>query len=175
MKHKIIYKAALVVMLLATLSSCKKDDESSSGGSSSGPIPTSIEGSWEISGENLPKQLWRDRYEKWTFDVSANDAYSLKYYAKDGDVTDFQGKVVTWESDEKHSNGQPIRSININVETINGQSFPGGWKGIYTFEAGNILKLNLDPNVSGIFGATPRGGFGSGDSGNEGIHHFVKK
>ncbi|MFX3625863.1 MAG: hypothetical protein ACN6I4_00755 [bacterium] len=176
MKRKIIYKFALVVMVLATLSSCKKDEETSpGGGSNSGPIPTSLVGSWEISGQDLPKQSFRDKYEKWTFDVTANDAYSLKYFDKNGDVTDFAGKVVVWDSDEKHTNGVLIRFININVETINGQSFPGGWKGIYAFEAGNILKLNIEPNVSGVFGPTPRDGFGSGDSGAEGIYHFKKK
>lgn len=176
MKHKIIYKTLLVVMVLATLSSCKKDEETSSpSGGGSATIPTTLVGSWEIAGQDLPKQSLRDKYERITFDVGADDSYSLKYYDKNGDISDFAGKVVVWDSDENHTNGQLIRFININVETINGQSFPGGWKGIFTFETGNTLKLNLDPNVPGVFGATPRGGFGSGDSGKEGIYHYKKQ
>lgn len=175
MKHKIIYKTVLVVMVLATLASCKKEEETTPGGGGSATIPTTLVGNWEISGENLPKQSQREKYEKFTFSVGADDSYSLKYFDKNGDVTDFVGKVVVWDSDEKHSNGQLIQFININVETINGQSFPGGWKGIFVFEAGNTLKLNIEPNVSGVFGPTPRGGFGSGDSGEEGIYHYKKQ
>lgn len=162
-------------MFMAALSSCKKDDEGGSGGGNSGPIPTSLVATWEIQGENLPKQGERDKYEKLVFVVNADDTYTLKYYKKSGGVDELTGKVVVWDSDEKHSNGQPIKNININVEKINGQPAPGGWKGIYAFEAGNILKLNLDPKVPGVIGATPSGGFGSGDSGNEGIYHYVKQ
>lgn len=177
MKHKIIYKTVLVVMVLATLASCKKEeDPAPGGGSSSASIPTSLVGTWQINNADLPTQHLRDKYEKMVFTVGADESYSLKYHAKsDGKVTDFTGKVVTWDSDEKHSNGQTINNININVEKINGQAAPGGWKGIYAFEANNTLKLNLDPNVPGVFGATPRGGFGSGDSGKDGIYHFKKQ
>ncbi len=138
-------------------------------------MPTSIVGNWEIDGQNLPQQSWRDKYSKWTFTVNTDDTYSLKYIEKGGAITDFIGKVVVWASDVKHSNGTFIQYITINVTHINGQPLPGGWKGIHAFEAGNILKLNIEPNVGGIDGPTPKAGFGSGSGGNNSIYNFVKK
>ncbi len=165
-------------MVLATFSSCKKDEDSSpntGGGNASSTIPTTLVGVWEIANQDIPIQSLRDTYSKLSFTVNSNDAYSLKYHNKNGNITEFTGMVVVSNPDVKHSNGQPIMNIDIVVQKINGQPSPGGWKGIYAFETGNILKLNIEPNVGGISPPVASQGFGSGSSGSEGIYNYKKQ
>ena len=138
-------------------------------------MPASIIGNWEVDGKDLPTQALRDKYSKWTFAVNADQSYSLKYIDKANKVTDFTGSVVLAGTITKHTSGSFMYNITINVVNINGQSAPGGWKGIYAFEPGGILKLNIEPNVGGVTAPTISGSFGSGSSGNNAVFNFVKK
>lgn len=174
MKKVIILKSVLIIALLAVMAGCKKE-ETTGNTNNPGPIPTSIVGNWEVDGKNLNTQYEKDNYSKWTFTVDAQDLYSLKFYKKNGEVTDFTGKVAYLKSDYKHTSGSPITYMTIQVYKINGQDMPGGWKSMYSFEAGNILVLNMEPNVSGVNGPNAAAGFGSGSGGNNTVYRFVKK
>jgi len=167
-------KTIVMVLLFGALASCKKD-ENNQPDNNQATMPTSIVATWEAAGANLPTQALRDKYSKIMFTVGFDDDYTMVYYEKNGSTTTFTGRVAFSGTSYKHSSGSPLTYITILVEKINGQSSPGGWKGMFAFEPGNVMKLNIEPNVSGVQGPDAGKGFGSGSGGAGSVYTYVKK
>lgn len=143
------------------------------GGGSSNVIE---EVSWVASNAQFPTQGLRDSYSGMEFRIDADNNYSWKWNKKDGQVLDFEGTVLLNSTDASHTNGEMISMISVDVMTINGQSAPGGWFGIYTFDDDGNLLMNVEPKVNG-WEKHPdyEEGIGSGTSGMESVYTFSKE
>ena len=92
----------------------------------------------------------------------------LHYYLK---VTFLRRK-----SEFTHETGSGIWKISVNVLTINGEHYPGGWYGLYAYDGENKLLLNVEPDVAN-WGDHPEAdkGLGSGKDGEGSIYAFTKQ
>jgi hypothetical protein len=168
----VIFVLTLIVSI--SVSSCSKEEGGSGGGN-----PVQIEGNyigtWVSEKRDLPKDLI-GVYEKLVLTVDENYNYSWKYIKPDNSVIDFTGTLFDNVTEYEHSSTSRIWEVQIDVTHINGNAAPGGWKGIYTYEKENILKLNVEPNTSQwSTWPTAAGGIGSGQIGTNSIYVFTRQ
>jgi len=131
---------------------------------------------WFGSNAQLPTQNFRDVYKSMEFRVDEDWNYSWKWTRKNGEVTNFEGYVLLDPTESKHTNGNIISIVSVNVTSINGKPSPGGWQGIYTYGDDGELLLNIEPSVTG-WNKYPSNeeGIGSGTSGMESVYTFSKQ
>lgn len=175
---------AMCLPLVVGVVSCKDevapDPNNGSGGNGdgtgNGTEHVMEEVHWFESNENLPTQNMRDNYQSTEFHVDKDWNYTWTWTKKNGEKTVFKGYVLLDPTQSKHTNGNIISIISVNVTSLNGQPAPGGWQGIYTYGDDGELLMNIEPSVTG-WNKYPSNeeGIGSGTSGMESVYTFTKR
>lgn len=171
---------AIVLSLVVFLTACGPDDSPApvpgGGGNTNNDPEVLDQGIWKLENADMPSENLKSKYEYMEFSVDKEGYYKWKWVNKSGTETLYEGYVLTEDTDYTYSNGKPISSISVNVTSINGQSAPGGWVGIYTYDDNSRLLLNVEPNVPN-WGEQPTAqfGIGSGESGMESVFPFTKQ
>jgi hypothetical protein len=131
MKSKILaYSLFLSILVMA---SCTKSSEPAPPQEEEPQVEGVINDGtiWTIANADLPSENLRNSYEKMEFSVDDQNNYKWKWYSKSGMDLLFEGYIFHEKTEFEHSSGSGIWDISINVLTINGESYPGGWYGIY--------------------------------------------
>lgn len=173
-KHYLIWLS--IICFSIVLSSCK-DEVSTPSTTSPVELTDELEEvTWVIENADLPSASMKSSVERMEFTVKSNTSYTWIWTLKSGDILAYEGAIIQSKSADKHTNGKDIWDITVDVHYINGESAPGGWLGIYSFDDSHNLLLNVEPNVVN-WGTHPtsENGLGSGESGQESIYTFNRK
>lgn len=134
---------------------------------------------WYMTNEQMPSQSMKDAFDRMEFEVSdgqGNDPhFTWSYLGKPGKPTYImEGTFFYDKTSHKHESGSSIYNTYLYVTHINGQSLPGAYSGIFTFEDKDHWVLNVEPDVQN-WEKHPlaENGIGSGANGESSVYAFT--